>query len=155
MMRKPKPAQNISAKDIASECLGFQIRLLNRVVTSMFTEALRPHGIHASQFDLLVAISVAGSVRAADLAGPMQMSRSTLSRNLDRMKAAGWVAYLPDPDDARARKVAITVDGQAVLKAARSAWRQVQVDVQELLGQEVADALEDGAQRAKSAGRHQ
>jgi hypothetical protein len=45
-----------ASKRIARECIAVRVRLLNRVITSLYDDALRPLGITVSQLNLLVAI---------------------------------------------------------------------------------------------------
>ena len=42
-------------KRIGRECLAFRVRMLNRMITAIYDEALAGAGLKASQFNLLVA----------------------------------------------------------------------------------------------------
>ena len=47
----------IRAEDVMSrECLVVRLRLLNRVVTNIYDDALRPWGVKASQLNILVVM---------------------------------------------------------------------------------------------------
>jgi len=62
------------------------------------------------------------------------MERSTLSRDLKHLVAAGWVRLQRDPDDARQRRVEVLPAGDAVLRVAEPLWRAAQVQVEALMG---------------------
>ena len=52
---------------IARECLVVRLRMLNRVVTNIYDEALRPLGVKASQLNILVVTARLGLARPADV----------------------------------------------------------------------------------------
>ena len=76
---------------IASECLAVRIRLLNRSVTNIFDHALRPLGVKVSQLNVLTVVAKRGPISPRDVAKQLNMEKSTLSRNVDRMRAHGWL----------------------------------------------------------------
>ncbi|MBV8127915.1 MAG: hypothetical protein JO114_09705 [Planctomycetaceae bacterium] len=45
-----------AAELIAGECLGVRVRTLNRALTALYDETLRPHGLRVGQLNLLVAV---------------------------------------------------------------------------------------------------
>src|ERR1700682_3923563 len=47
-----------ASERIASECICSRLRLLNRVVSSIYDEALRPYRLEISQLSLLIAIDL-------------------------------------------------------------------------------------------------
>ena len=48
---------------IAWECIAVPMRMLNRVVTKIYDDALRPLGLKVSQMNILVATAKFGIVR--------------------------------------------------------------------------------------------
>ena len=73
---------------IASNCLSVRLRLMNRKVGAIFDNALRPHGIRASQLNILVAVSAFGRVTSRQLCRVLHMDASTFSRALALAAAA-------------------------------------------------------------------
>ncbi len=63
-------------------------------------------------------------VRLSDLATSMELDLSTVSRQVGHLVDAGLVTRAPDPGDGRARRVALTERGAAVLEAVRAARRE-------------------------------
>src|SRR5262249_58609056 len=80
-----------AAELIAGECLGVRLRTLNRAVTALYDDALRPHGLRAGQLNLLVAIARMGTARPGDLCGVLRMEKSTLSRDVEVLRRKGWL----------------------------------------------------------------
>jgi len=78
-------------KIIGPECLGFQARLLSRVVTAVYDDAFAEIGLKVSQFSVLNTIAIREEMRPAELAKLLEMDESTLSRNVARMCARGWL----------------------------------------------------------------
>jgi len=74
-------------------------------------------GYEPTTLDLLVRLELAPGrrLRAAELCSQLQLSASHVSRMLDRSEAAGLVERGPDPDDRRAKAVALTPQGRSVV----------------------------------------
>src|SRR3954453_11179233 len=83
---------------IAGECIAVRLRMLNRVVTNLYDDALRPLGLKVSQMNILVAAAKMGTARPVDVCDYLHLDVSTLSRNVERMKARGWLEVGPDED---------------------------------------------------------
>src|ERR687885_1527698 len=96
-----------AAELIAGECLGVRVRTLNRAVTSLYDEALRPHGLRVGQLNLLVATARMGTARPGDLCRLLRMDKSTLSRDVEVMRRNGWLE-VDDSGGGRARPVRLT-----------------------------------------------
>ncbi|MFQ5502514.1 MAG: MarR family winged helix-turn-helix transcriptional regulator, partial [Phycisphaerae bacterium] len=69
---------------IASECLAVRIRLLNRTITNIFDDALRPLGLKVSQLNVLVVVAKRGPVSPTEVGRVLHLEKSTLSRNTER-----------------------------------------------------------------------
>ena len=136
---------NSPANRIAQQCLGARLRVLNRVVSGIYDEALRPWGLKISQLNVLVAVARMGEAQPLRLCRVLHLDPSTLSRNVERMGKRGWLQSRPG-EDARTQVLRITPEGEALLEAVAPAWQQAQDRVTELLGQEGADAVRALAQ---------
>src|SRR3954452_22135846 len=99
-----------AAELIAGECLAVRVRTLNRAVTSLYDEALRPHGLRVGQLNLLVAVARAGTARPGDLCRILRMDKSTLSRDVDVLRRNGGLE-VDDSADARARPLRLSPHG--------------------------------------------
>lgn len=116
-------------------CTCFNLRKASRVVTQFFDQELKPSGLLATQFTILVAISLLNSGSINGLAQSLAMDRTTLTRNLKPLEREGLIQIEPGQDQ-RTRVVSLTDAGQASLAKALPLWEQAQACVVEKLGQE-------------------
>ncbi|WP_020563677.1 MarR family winged helix-turn-helix transcriptional regulator [Methylosarcina fibrata] len=121
-------------------CTGFNLRKANRAVSQLYDEMLRPAGIRGTQYSLLVALKISGSVLVTQLAEHAVMDRTTLTRNLEVMEKQGLVNVTPG-EDRRTRMVTITEAGSAVLLEAYPLWQQAQSKIRETMSQERLQTL--------------
>jgi DNA-binding MarR family transcriptional regulator len=135
---------------VAGECIAVRMRMLNRVVTNIYDHALRPLGLKVSQMNILVATAKMNTARPAEVCKRLHLDGSTLSRNIDRMKARGWLEVVPD-EDARAQPFRLTAAGEKLLRDALPAWKKAQQQATELLGQGIVELLGQSMQRINEA----
>jgi DNA-binding MarR family transcriptional regulator len=129
---------------IAASCIAVRLRLLNRVVTNLYDEALRPIGLKVSQLNVLVVAAKLGVARPARVSDLLHLDLSTLSRNVDRMMAKGWLEAVPE-EDARTQPFRLTEQGRRLLERAVPAWEKAQKRAAELLGEPGVALLDEAA----------
>jgi DNA-binding MarR family transcriptional regulator len=78
------------------------------------------HGLSFSDYFALLALDKAegGALRMHDLAKPVRLTRSGLTRLVERHERLGLVERRPCPDDARGTEAAITDAGRQLVHAA-------------------------------------
>jgi DNA-binding MarR family transcriptional regulator len=128
-------------KRVERECVGFRVRTLNRVVSSLYDGALAQVGMKTTQFSLLVATANSEPVRPSELAKMLEMDESTMSRNVERMCARGWLQLRPEGEDRRSHFIEVTEKGRAAIRKAYPAWQKAQEEVSRRLGVENIAAL--------------
>lgn len=119
----------------AQGCVCFNIRKSARAITQLYEDALRPTGLRATQFTLLVATRVMGTATINGLAQSLVMDRTTLTRNLKPLEKQSFIRIMPGKEDRREREVTLTLAGQEILSKALPLWKTVQGSVVESLGQ--------------------
>jgi DNA-binding MarR family transcriptional regulator len=129
--------------EIARNCLLTRTRQISRVLTTIYDDALRPFGVNAPQFSLLVLIMELGPLSRAALGRRNHQDRSTLTRNLQPLITQGWVSEGLPGGDGRSRPLTLTQRGKELLHAAASAWADAQSRVRARLGEAGAAALMD------------
>src|SRR5213080_4046778 len=102
---------------IAGECVAVRLRMLNRLITNIYDDALRPLDLKVSQMNILVAAAKMGTVRPLEVCEHLHLDVSTLSRNVERMKARGWLEVVPDADG-RSQPFRLTRRGRNLLDKA-------------------------------------
>ncbi len=66
---------------ISQECLAVRMRMLNRVVTNIYDEALRPLGVKTSQLNILVMAARLGLARPAEVCQRLQLDTPAERKN--------------------------------------------------------------------------
>jgi DNA-binding MarR family transcriptional regulator len=133
---------------IARQCIASRVQELNRVVTRIYDEALRPCGITAGQLNMLVAIAHMGEARPGALSEMFHMDVSTLSRNVDRMRLKGWLTA-GRGQDGRTVLLSLTTQGRDLVGSAAAAWRRAQDQAGDLLGPNGVSMLRQVARAAR------
>jgi DNA-binding MarR family transcriptional regulator len=131
---------------IAKTCIAVRLRLLNRVVTNFYDDALRPLGLKVSQLNILILTAKLGVARPARVCDILQLDASTLSRNVERMRARGWLEVVAG-EDARTQPFQLTPQARRLIEKAVPAWEQAQRQASELLGSEGIALLDKAAKK--------
>ncbi len=145
-----KPTTSIDT--IAKTCIAVRLRLMNRVVTNFYDDSLRPLGLKVSQLNILIVTAKLGLARPTQIGEILQLDKSTLSRNLERMRAHGWLEVVPE-EDARAQPFRLTSQGKRLIEKAIPAWERAQRQAVELLGDEGIALLDKAAKRVGGLSR--
>ena len=136
---------------ISKTCIAVRLRLLNRVVTNFYDDALRPLGLKVSQLNILIVTAKLGVARPAVVCDILQLDASTLSRNLKPLHEHGWLEVVPD-EDARTQPFRLTPKGRRLLEKTTPAWQQAQRQAKELLGHEGIALLDKVARKVGGPG---
>jgi DNA-binding MarR family transcriptional regulator len=131
---------------IAGECIAVRVRLINRVITAIYDEALRPVGLRVSQGNILVAVARMGQAKPAEICRILRIEKSTLSRDVELMKQAGWLESEP-PAGGRNQTLRITASGLKLVRNAQPAWEKAQAETRRLIGEENVKSLHQVASR--------
>src|SRR4051794_37353684 len=136
---------------IAGECVAVRLRMLNRLVTNIYDNALRPLDLKVSQMNILVAAAKMGTARPAEVCQYLHLDVSTLSRNVERMKARGWLQVVPDKDG-RSQPFQLTAQGRKLLETALPAWSEAQQQAKKALGVAFVEQLDQAMKRVSKRG---
>lgn len=121
-------------------CACANLRGAARAVTRLYDDILRPSGLQATQFSLLVTIALAGPTPITQLAERLVMDRTTLTRNLKPLEKQGLL-QVASGEDQRQRLVSLTESGQQALAKTLPLWEQAQAQAVNTLGTERFKAL--------------
>lgn len=121
-------------------CTNFKTRQLSRLLSRQYDAELARAGLKTTQYSLLSHVLRNGPLPPGELARQMGLDASTLTRNLQPLINAGWVAQEAGAD-ARTRSVAITPAGRDKHAEALRHWKSAQQQVNALLGADRVVAL--------------
>ena len=132
----PMPAMAPDARaDVAAPrgCTHLRLRQLMRRLDQHYDAELAKVGLRTTQYSLLSHVVRLEPVRPGDLARAMKMQPSTLTRNLQPLIDAGWVALGPGTD-ARSRSITATQAGRDKRLQAQRRWKAAQLGINRILG---------------------
>jgi len=130
-------AQRVTAAYIPrnTECAYNNLKVMTRVVSSIYDEELRPVGLRASQLALLWAIRAMEPVDFGRLGSTTFTDQTTLSRTVALLKKAGLVSVRVG-DDRRVRVISLTPKGVERFAVAMPLWDRAQARADALLSLE-------------------
>lgn len=119
-----------------------EIGIIEQLARNRF-EQVMPHGMTLPQFTVLNHfVRLGGEYSPLALARAFQVSKGTMTNTLQRLEGKGLIAIRPDPEDGRAKIVAITEAGRAAradaIAALAPALREM---AQDFTTEEIAAAL--------------
>jgi DNA-binding MarR family transcriptional regulator len=99
---------------------GF-LRVHSVLMKELDSELMGEHGLSLSSYEVLLFLAdqPGGRLRMSELADSVLLSRSGLSRLIDRLERAGLVRREADTTDARGLHAVITKDGRRAFARAR------------------------------------
>jgi DNA-binding MarR family transcriptional regulator len=106
--------------------LGAEVwELTLRTITGLlrtFEDDMKAEGLALAWYDVLIQLSASPEkrLRMQDLADAVVLTRSGLSRLIDRMERSGLVQRVPAADDRRGSYAALTEEGQAAYERLRN-----------------------------------
>lgn len=131
----------MSEAPLSFPCICARLRRTTRRVSQIYDRHLEPHSLTISQFGVMVQVRFGDAPSIGQLAERMVMDPTTLTRAIKPLERRGLLALTSDPADRRTRRLALTDEGRALLRTARSGWEAAQAEVRGALGEEASLAL--------------
>jgi DNA-binding MarR family transcriptional regulator len=125
---------------MAGQCLAVRVRMINRAVSALYDECLRPYGLRISQGNLLVSIARREPVKPAEICRLLRIEKSTFSRDVEVLKRNGWLESDP-PEGGRSQTLRVTPRGCELLRKVMPAWADAQKKTKQLIGKEGVQAV--------------
>jgi DNA-binding MarR family transcriptional regulator len=123
---------------VTIDALGPVLQALARSHRARLAALLAPHGVHAGQDLLLLAIWEEPGLRQAELAARLGVEPPTVTRMLQRLERSGMVERRRDVHDARILRVHPTPRSRLLEGTVRRAWAQLDEVLVAALGEEAA-----------------
>jgi len=133
-----------------SECAYANLKLVTRVISTVYDEALRPCGLRASQLALMWAILALEPVELGRLGMVTLTDQTTLSRTIATLRKAALVA-LRQGEDRRVKTVRLTAAGRARFRAAMPLWEDAQREASAFLSLDDVRGLTRRVRRSRRA----
>jgi DNA-binding MarR family transcriptional regulator len=128
------------AQQMSQECVARRLRQVNRTVTRLYDEALRPHGITVNQLNILAVIISEQQIRPGQLGQALGMEKSTVSRTIDRMVSKNWLK-VSQGQDSRTQILTVTSKGRQLLLVVTPIWDALQSGILATGGNNILNML--------------
>jgi len=133
-------------------CALANLRRATRVVTQLYQEEMRKHGLEGStQFTILNILRSYPDLTQTELADALAVDTTTLSRTLRIMEREGWVATKQGRIDRRERRIGLTAKGRKQHQMSKPDWERAQDRLRAVIGEEWSD-FNDSLRRVAEAG---
>jgi len=131
---------SVQCSEIGKACVCGNLRKASRLISQTYDEFLRPSGLKATQFALLMTVRGLGKATVSKLADWAIMDRTTVTRNLNLLEKKGLVKIEPGKDQ-RERVVTITDKGIDALLSGHPLWEEAQHHVAEIIGEDKSNSI--------------
>ena len=119
-------------QDEFDSCLVLNTRMAARAVTRRADRKLRPFGVTAAQFTILVSLLSRPGRSVTEMANGIAMDRTTLSRNLDLLTRKG-IVVAEHAERGNGRLCSLSAEGRALVEQMVPVWRAAQAELRETL----------------------
>jgi DNA-binding MarR family transcriptional regulator len=111
--------------------------MTTRVVTQYYDKALHASGLKATQFSLLINIaSREAGISVNELAELSMMDQTTVTRNVEILRKAGYVIVRIEDTDSRRKSIAVSEIGKNRLEVAMPLWEEAQLKILQAVGRD-------------------
>jgi len=139
---RPDPVSDLSAR-VAMECAGGGLRRASRAISRFYEAAFAPLDLTGTQFSILVAVHLSGSIPLSRLAEALVLDRTSLYRAVKPLVRRRCLRILPG-QTRRERTTTLTGVGRRLLAEALPIWARTQAQVVGALGRRSWVALSSG-----------
>ena len=127
---------------MSRQCLSFNLRKTERVITHHYDTYLAPAGVTAVQLPILAIIATIEMPTPRAIAEELGIDRSTLSRNLTLLERDGLLV-LGESSGPKPGLVSLTAKGRETIRRAHPRWLAAHESVEEIVtASEVATLLQ-------------
>ena len=108
-----------------SDCIADKLRLINRVITGIYDNALRPLGVTFNQINIIVVVAKFEPASPTQIRKWLHMEKSTVSRNVSLLMKNGWLQTAP-LGHGRSLEIRLSREGWTLLKKSAPYWEKAQ-----------------------------
>ena len=147
--RESQPPSGLEARENIVALLGETYSVLgHKIVAGVVDAGFPQRPAHSGVF---AHIDIESGTRLTELARRANMTPQAMGELVDDLERMGYVTRRPDPDDRRAKLIALTPRGVACVHAAFETIAGIERGLVQLLGQRRLVALRDGLNRIVAA----
>ena len=122
-------------------CICIKLRQASNNITKIYDKALNSHHIKLTQYSTLKNIEKLVSSSIQTLSNKMNLDRSTLVRNLNKLQKMKLISYEYE-NNSKSKVIRLTLDGNKKLSEAHADWKKIQNSLLKSLGLEETKQLD-------------
>ena len=146
---KSQARHGVQARENIVALLGEAYSTLGHKIVAGVVEAGFPQ--RPAHSGVFAHIDVEGGTRLTELARRANMTPQAMGELVDDLERMGYVTRRPDPEDRRAKLIALTPRGVACVRAAFQTIAGIERHLEQLLGERKLLALREGLKRIVAA----
>jgi DNA-binding MarR family transcriptional regulator len=122
-------------------CMCIKLRQASNNITKIYDKALNSHHIKLTQYSTLKNIEKLVTPSIQTLSNKMNLDRSTLVRNLNKLQKMKLISYEYE-NNSKSKVIRLTLDGNKKLSEAHVEWKKIQNSLLKNLGLEEIKQLD-------------
>jgi DNA-binding MarR family transcriptional regulator len=150
MPRRQAPVRTPPSRNTTALLGLAYMSLGHRIVDGVMAAGFPQRPAHSA---VMAHIDIEGGTRLTTIAARANITPQAVGELVDDLERLGYVKRRPDPDDRRAKRIALTKQGQACVAAALSTIATLEAELEDLLGSAELAQLHDMLGRIATAGR--
>ncbi len=103
---------NEPAGPLHPEYVAHRLRRLYQLMSQRIDDALKPHGVARTQWQVLARLQRAGTLTQKQLQQGMRIESATLTCIVDALAGKGWLERSDSAEDRRVRVLSLTPSGR-------------------------------------------
>ena len=108
-----------------TRCMCIKLRQASNNITKIYDKALNSHHIKLTQYSTLKNIEKLVTPSIQTLSNKMNLDRSTLVRNLNKLQKMKLISYEYE-NNSKSKVIRLTLDGNKKLSEAHVDWKKIQ-----------------------------
>ena len=124
-----------------TRCMCIKLRQASNNITKIYDKALNSHHIKLTQYSTLKNIEKLVNPSIQTLSNKMNLDRSTLVRNLNKLQKMKLISYEYE-NNSKSKMIRLTLDGNKKLSEAHEDWKKIQNSLLKNLGLEETKQLD-------------
>lgn len=122
--------------DAENYCIAGRLRMLSRIMTSLYNGAFNGEEVTLPQAGLLMYIFAKPGIRQVELAQLLYIEKSGMNRELQLLQRNGWLT------DNLKQGLFLTEEGRVKAKRCHKIWKALNLTMREQLGPEAVSGLD-------------
>lgn len=131
------------------ECINGKLRRLHRMLNGVYENSFKPYGLQGSMLSILFIIGKRKHINQKNVAEMLVLDQSTMSRDLKKLVARGWV-QINKGGDSRHSELELTQSGYDLLEEIIPVWEQLHRSFESLLGKFSIQQIDSISEAVKS-----